>query len=154
MSFWELIIKGIPEGLLDVLGIYLLTKSKMILKNYLITSFIFIIIKFVLKNLLNMGVSTMISLLILVLISVIYNHIEITKTIKAILIVALVLFLCDFLNVLILFLIYGNKAGEFVGFKKAISSIPSTIIFSVSLFLYYFYSKKASIKKGIDEKVI
>jgi hypothetical protein len=153
MTFWELLIKGVPEGFLDVLGVYLISKTKIQLNKYLITSCIFIVFTFILKNLLSQGVSTMVSLLGLVVILVLYNHIEITNSIKSTLIVAIVLIFCETINMLILYFMYGDTFNKFVGFNKAISSIPSTIIFSIVASIYYFVSKNHKGKSAINEEI-
>lgn len=71
ISLVELLVKGIPEGLLDVLAVFILTQQKFVLKKYVIISVVFIISNYLVRLLpINFGVNTMIGLLILVLLFV------------------------------------------------------------------------------------
>lgn len=144
ISWWELLIKGIPESFLDVLGVFLLSKVKFRINQYLIATLYFILATVIIRGFVynNPGVSTMISLLVLVIFMVLYNHIEIASAIKAVLIIVLIIMICEALNMLILYLIYGDNYGEnmknFVGLKKAIIGIPSTILLAISVIIIYF----------------
>lgn len=150
ISLIELVVKGIPEGLLDVLAVFLLTRQAFVIKKYIIISVVFILSNYLIRLLpINFGVNTMIGLLILVLLFVFFTRTDVPKLIKSTIIILITLFLCEMANVAILTLIFGQaKLDEILldPLLKAAYGVPSTVLFALSVFIMSKIVKKKNIE--------
>lgn len=158
ISLIGLFVNGIPEGLLDVLAIFILTKTPFNKRKYLLISFCFITLNYLIRLLpINYGVNTMLGLLVLVLL---FMRIDIQKLIKSSIAILIALFTCEQINLFFLFLIFGKeKILELFKDKdvvliqdtisKALYGIPSTVLFAIIIFIMYLITKKKTVK--IDE---
>ncbi len=158
ISLIELLIKGIPEGLLDVLAIYILTKTPFDKKKYILISSIFIVTTYLIRWLpINLGVNTMISLLVLVVIFLCTTKIDLTKLIKSIISMAIILITCEEINILLLIAIFGkNSAQELLSSSigKSLYGSPSTVFFAIVIFIIYFVIKKKAKNTNTDNTQI
>lgn len=161
ISLIGLFVNGIPEGLLDVLAIFILTKTPFNKRKYLLISFCFITLNYLIRLLpINYGVNTMLGLLVLVLLFTLFMRIDIQKLIKSSIAILIALFTCEQINLFFLFLIFGKeKILELFKDKdvvliqdtisKALYGIPSTVLFAIIIFIMYLITKKKTVK--IDE---
>ena len=153
ISWIELIIKGIPEGFLDVLAIFFFIRMKFDLVKYFILSVGFIFLNYIIRLLpISFGVNTMLGLLALILLFIIICKAEPSKVIKSVIIMAIFLFISEGINSVILILMFGTeKTMSFVSdpITKSISSIPSTVIFAVIVICSYFVLKKRDEHKKV-----
>ncbi|MFA0814423.1 MAG: hypothetical protein ACC608_01395 [Anaerofustis sp.] len=144
-------VKGIPEGLLDVLAVFILTQQKFVLKKYIIISVVFIISNYLVRLLpINFGVNTMIGLLILVLLFVFFTKSDVPKLIKSTIIILITLFVCEFATVAVLTLIFGQAQLDSIlldPMQKALYGIPSTLLFAAAVYAMYYFMKKRKPKK-------
>ena len=93
LSWIELLMKGIPEGFLDVLAIYIFTNTKFEKSRYVILSVLFIASTYLIRLLpINLGVNTMLGLLVLILIFIVGCKAEPPKVIKSVIVMAIFLF--------------------------------------------------------------
>lgn len=145
-SLIELLIKGIPEGLLDVFALYVFTKTPFDKKKYFTTAGIFILIVYIIRWLpINYGVNTMLNLLVLIVLFVTIHKSDIKKIIISVIGITVILFISEELNILLLTAIYGlERTAELLTstLGKTLYGIPSTIFFAAMIFGYYFIKKK------------
>ena len=150
ISLIELIVKGIPEGLLDVLAVFIITRQPFVTKKYIIISVVFILSNYLIRLLpINFGVNTMIGLLILVLLFVFFTKTDVPKLIKSTIIILITLFLCEMANVAILTLIFGQTKLDDIlldPMLKAAYGVPSTVLFGLSVFIMSKIVKKKNIE--------
>lgn len=155
----DVLIKGLPETLLQVYCIYMLTKTKFTIRQFLAITLLLLIIVISLKLLpVVYGVRTLITMVFIALFFVLINRIPIVELGRSILITAIIVVLCEFANVYLLKLVFGEaKTIEFFSetFSKTISGIPSTIFFAgVVIFarLKLFKTKLLVTKNGTTIK--
>jgi hypothetical protein len=150
----ELLIKGVPEGFLDVLAIYLLTKTVFDKKKYLLLSLAFIVSTFIIRNVTdNVPVNTMLSLLILIIFFVTICKAPPFTVIKSTLFMAITLIICETLNGAVLVLIFGQDTAKAFfdhAVSRSISGIPSTLFFALAIVIYYLIVKKINKNKKAE----
>lgn len=141
----EFLLRAIPEGFLFVLAVYIFSKTKIDKNKYIICSVIFAISMFIIRLLpINYGVHTILSLMLLVLLTTTYNKIDVIKAMKSVLIVVLIQFLIEGINVLILTLIPSININNL--FKdpitKTLVGLPSLIVAYLIVYSFYLLNKK------------
>lgn len=155
ISWIELLVKGFPEGFLSVLSIYIFTNTKFNRNKYILLSILMTICTYLIRLLpISLGVNTMLSLLILIILFIILGKAEPQAVIKSVIIMAIFLFVSEGINSLILYAMFGmEKAQTFVNdpTSKSLSSIPSTIIFAVIVLVTYFVLKNRRANKKVKD---
>lgn len=153
MEWFELIAKGIPEGLLDVLMLFLLTNTRITLKNYTISSILFIISTFIIRLLpINVFIHTMIALIPLILIFIVFNKAETSLVIKSALFLTISIVVCELLNVLMLIILFKDfKDIEILlsdPHNKTIYGIPSTVILGIIVLVIFIIKKRKGMNRN------
>lgn len=132
-NIYELLIKGIPETLLVVYGMFILTKSKLSLKQYSLICFIHLCGTYIFRSIhIRTGAITVISLFLLVLAFVFIIKTTIQKTVLSAFILTILLVISECLNLILLQFYYNIPQLETMlaePLKRSIYGIPSTIIF-------------------------
>lgn len=145
----EFFFRGIPEGFLVILAIYVFSKTPIDKKKYITTSLISVFILFLVKMLpVTYGVHTIINIGLIIVISVFINKINKIKAIKAALTFTICQFIAEALN---LFLIQNVlKQDVEVIFSnpvtKSIYGVPSIIIVFILIVSFYNINKKRKIE--------
>ena len=146
ISVTELLIKGVPEGLLTVLTLHLFTGTKVELKKYLPFSLSYVIIIYFIRFLpITLGVNTMLSLLIMILLfQAVYRTTlaQVVRVVTSSVTIMLFIMISEVLNFFLLFLLFGegktvNLLNFSTPFVKSISTIPSTLFFALFVFMGY-----------------
>jgi|GEM_PF-329286 hypothetical protein len=144
ISFFDLLVKGIPESFLFVLAVYIFTRIKIEIKKYLILSFLITIITFLIRLLpITLGVHTILSLLSLIILFIIFYKVNLQiliKTIISVIVIAIIVIISEELNLVFLLSIYGSKKTEQLlnsPTTVSIYSIPSTIFFAVIVLIAF-----------------
>jgi hypothetical protein len=165
-------MKGIPEGILSVFGIYIFTKSKIEAKLFAKMSIIFIVATYFIRFLpINYGVNTILSLLVLIVLAYKLLNVALIKSIKSTLYVAVLIILGESLSTILLIGIYGTSIVDTLKLlgqekdasgvlrnltneqlfneqlHKSILSIPSTIILAIFTIGAYFIFKNIAKKR-------
>jgi len=158
LSLIELLLKGIPEGFLDIWAMYIFTRSKLDKTTYIILSCIFIVTTYFIRLLpISFGVNSMLSILVFIVLFVMIRKVEFPKAVKAAIVVMILLFVSEGLNMLLLISLYGkDKAEQALSSPLGISiySIPSTLIFAAIILISYFIiSKTKKIRKNADGEI-
>jgi hypothetical protein len=153
LSWMELLIKGIPEGFLDVLAVYVLTRTKIDIKKYITMSLIFIVLIYLVRLLpISNGVNTILALLILVALFVFIPKVEPAKIIISTVVVAILLIISETINGAILFSIFGEETTRSFfenPLSRSISGTPSTVIFALFILISHLILSKRGKAKGV-----
>jgi hypothetical protein len=145
ITFLEFIIRGIPEGFMFFLAAYAFSKNKIELKKYILSSLLFSGIVYLMRFLpVQYEALTILNLIVLIGLAAIINKINVIKAIKAGIIIMILGFICEGLNIFIiqfvlqkdLNIIFSNNT------LKVLYGIPSSVIFACIVSTYYLRLKK------------
>lgn len=142
----ELIIRAIPETLLFVGASFVLTKTKIDKKNFVLSSCILCILPYITRLLpVDFGITSLFSLIFLVFSNVKINKIKPVDSIKASVLIYIIMFLSEFINITFMQGVLKINMNEV--FKnpvtRSISGIPSLFIFVIVIFIVHKVSKKS-----------
>lgn len=142
----ELIIRAIPETLLFVGASFVLTKTKIDKKNFVLSSCILCILPYITRLLpVDFGITSLFSLIFLVFSNVKINKIKPVDSIKASVLIYITMFLSEFINITFMQGVLKINMNEV--FKnpvtRSISGIPSLFIFVIVIFIVHKVSKKS-----------
>lgn len=135
----EFFLRCLPEGFLFVFGSYVFSNKKICGKRLFLSGMLLSIIIYLVRLLpIHFGVHTVILIIILIVITVFINHIETIRAISAALISAIMVYICEAVNVLILVKIFGVNIGQaFTNpVTKDIYGTISLILFLTILLLF------------------
>lgn len=139
----EFFLRLIPEMMIFMWGIYVISREKFKLKNYIFATFILAIITFGVRELpIHYGVHTIINNVLTVCILIIIG-IPIIKGVYSTLIMTLLLSLSEILNMLFLKLFSIDSEKLFSNIIiKCILGLPSLIFLAIMIFGIMLYFKK------------
>lgn len=153
----ELVIRGIPESLLFFLAVYAFSKTKLNIKRYLVSSAIYCAMVYIIRFLpIQNGADTILNLIVIITLAFFLNKIDTIKSIKAGIIIMLLEYLCEGINV---FVLQEMDIKLNIIFKnpllKVIYSTPSLLAFGcITIVHYLFLSKRKELKNINYGKVI
>ena len=130
------------QGFAFVLFIYAFCKKKIDAKQYVIQSIIMTAVILIMRNLpINFGVHTLFNMLILILICVVMARLPILQTIIGSLIVTILMFVVELIDVAFFTIIFGGmdnyKNLIQDKFLKAYTAVPATVMFLlITVFIY------------------
>ncbi len=140
ISITQLIIKGIPEGMLTVLAIHFFTRTKIDLKRYLLLCVLYISATYIIRCLpIKLGINTILSMLVLILVFQVAYKAQLEKVAKSVIsCVAILIFIVfsEALNIMLLEFVLGyDKAASLLQSEdmliKSVSITPSTVFFAI-----------------------
>lgn len=151
LSISELFIRGIPEMMIFMWGIYVISKEAFNIKKWLFSSIFIAVLTFIVRMFpIQFGVHTVIDNVLIVSISVIIG-IPLLKAIYSILLMSLLLTLCEFLNVLLLNILSTKIHFEGINpITKAIIGIPSLIGVALLILLIKFLLQRKEGTKSVS----
>lgn len=140
VTFLELVVRGIPEGLIFVLVTYAFSKKIISPKRYILSSMIYTVSVYLIRLLpIQNGADFILNLVVLIATTVIINKIDIIKAIKSGIIVFLLGFVLEGLNFFILQVILKKDLN--IIFQnpttKLFYTIPSLLILGCIVIIYY-----------------
>lgn len=147
LDWIEVFLRGIPEILLIIWGIYVITKTSVNMKNYMFSSMIVVIATYFTRMLpIYMGVHTFIIIFFTICIMA-ATGIPVVKSIYGVLLMFLIVSLSEFLNVVILNLLNINTNIEVINpITKSILGVPSLVItYLFIIVIRYFTATKKEI---------
>jgi branched-subunit amino acid transport protein AzlD len=144
----EFLLRGLPEGFLLILGIYVFSREKINKSNYFISSIVASIVIFFIRELpISYGVHTIIIIILLILLSVFYNNIDSYRAVRSAITILILQYLSEALNLLFLKMIGLDLNIIFENpIMKNVAGIPSVIINGIVIYLFY---KKFGKKDGL-----
>lgn len=143
ISITQLLIKGVPEGMLIVLALHFFTRTKIMWKKYLILSLLYIVATYFIRFLpIKLGINTMLSLLVLILLFQAAYKAQLERVARSVIssvVILIILVLSEALNIFLLQFAFGyDKAAALLQSSnmliKSISITPSTIFLAVFAF--------------------
>jgi len=144
----EFFLRLIPEMMIFMWGVYVISREKFKLKNYIFSSLILAVITFGVRELpIHYGVHTIINNVLTICILIVIG-IPIVKGIYSTLVMTLLLLGCEMLNYLLLSMIGVNIEIQLDNLMmKIILSSPSLIILMIFIYLINKFFKT---KEGMD----
>lgn len=140
----EFLLRGIPEGFLFILSIYVFSKVNINKKRYIISSLLYSITTYIIRLLpINYGVHTILSLLFLGILIIYYNKIDVVKALRGTIIIFLIQFLTEGINVILLNIMsidIDNLSND--PLMKSALGIPSLLFSYLIVCLFYFINKR------------
>lgn len=149
LSFLEFIVRGIPEAILFVFAVYIFSNIKFEIKKFIIASSILAISTFLVRMLpISYGIHTILNIITLVLIASVVIKINIIDSIRCGILTAILMFICEGINMGLIQLIHGNQIEKIFSNPtlKTVYGLPSLIIFTIIILLYKFIKSN---RKGI-----
>lgn len=146
LFIFQIVLGYCLQGLIFVLGMYTFNQQKIILKNYISASALFIVTSYIIRLLpISFGVHTIINMLILVIICIVLLKMPVFNTIRSMSIVMVFLLLSEMADLAVLTMVMGKDKFEEVmhnPLQKAITGIPSNVLFLLLITLSYYILKK------------
>ncbi|HEY8889525.1 MAG TPA: hypothetical protein VIM70_04675 [Clostridium sp.] len=152
ISIMELIIRGIPEGLLVMWACCILSKTKIQFHRYLLSTIILVIGTYVVRNLpISLGINTLLILGLIIITNVRINKISVIKSIQVSVIVIIIQFTSEVINVFIIKYIFKADLIQVFSnvYSKTLYGIPSLVLFVFfTIILNKFLNKKNVVDKN------
>lgn len=141
LTLFEYVLRSIPESFLIVFIIGLICRNRIVTKNYILSSVILSIFQFIIRLLpINYGVHTLLGVFATIIIMVKINNTDITKTIRGTLITTLILFSCEWVNMMMLYIRFGDDLYDLMTnrFIKIALGMPSIFVFGIIAYLFRY----------------
>ena len=159
ITLLEFLLRGLPEAFLMVFAVYSFSKITVMIKKYIITSMLFVIAVCLIRLLpIQYGVHTILNIIVLIVLTVNINKINIIKSIQASIMVAILEFICEGINMFIIQYIFRLNVKYVLSkpLVKTLYGLPSLLIFAAIVSIYYFRlakrNKLTEVKNGEDIK--
>ncbi|EJP6472626.1 hypothetical protein K8O96_08275 [Clostridium sporogenes] len=140
LSVVEFVARAVPEAFLLIFAIYTFSNTRINKKRYLLSSFLMIIMIFIIRSLpISYGIHTILSIMVLVLLSYIINKIDVITAVKSTIITIIFQFVCEGINIFIIQYVLKDDMNYIFNNAnlKTIYGIPSLIIFTCIVLLLY-----------------
>ncbi|GAB6169473.1 hypothetical protein JCM1393_19330 [Clostridium carnis] len=141
----EFFLRAIPESFLFMFAIYSFSGLVINKKKYIISSSIYSIVAFSVRMLpITYGVHMVITIIIAIVLSHIYNKIDVIKSIKSVMIMFIIQFISEWINIFLIENILNKNINiVFSNVKlKSIYGLPSLLIGWIIVSIYYIYIVK------------
>ncbi|MFL0267667.1 hypothetical protein [Candidatus Clostridium radicumherbarum] len=145
VSYVEFLLRGIPEGLLFYFAAYAFTKQRIHLKRYFLSCILQSVIVYLIRFLpIQNGTDAILNLILLITLSVIINKFEIIQAIRAGIIIILLEFICEAINVYFIQFILKKDLNLLFNnpMQKILYSSPSLLLFGCLAIGYYIILRK------------
>lgn len=142
----EFIIRTIPEVLLFIGASFVLTKTKINKKNFIISSCILVNAPYITRMLpIDYGIHSLLLLVFLIFLNIKINRIKPIPSIKAAVVIFIVMFASEYINIIFIQVVLKLNMNEI--FKnpatRSISVIPSLFIFAAVIFIVHKISNES-----------
>ncbi|MGH4050772.1 MAG: hypothetical protein ACREVX_05380 [Clostridium sp.] len=158
LTLIEFFFRGLPEGFLFMFGVYVFSKTVINLKRYILSSIILVGAIYLIRLLpIQYGVHTILNIIMLIILTVNINKIGIIKSIQTSLMVMILEFICEGINVFIIQYIFKANIIYLLSEPtlKILYGIPSLLIFTAIVVTYHFYvARKKKLSEVLNGKVI
>ncbi|GAA0084354.1 hypothetical protein UT300007_07930 [Clostridium sp. CTA-7] len=146
----EFFLRAIPEGFLFIFAIYVFSKEMIDKRKYVISSIIYSTAIFLIRMLpINYGVHTILAVLFLLFLTITYNNIDVIKTMSSTIIIFIVQFLSEGINMLIIQFLPDIDQLFKDPVLKTILGLPSLIIASLITYIFYKKINKKDVLKDV-----
>lgn len=140
ISWFEFVVRGIPEEFLFVLAAHAFSKTCINLKKYLLSGVMYWIMVYMIRLLpIQYGVHSILNIIALIVLVSSVNKIEIIKSIRAGIIIFILGFIFEGINIFLIQFVLKKDISIIMNnnILKTLYGLPSVIIFGVVVALYY-----------------
>ena len=144
LTLLEFFLRTIPESFILIMALFILCDVKIKVKPYIISSILYGVCQYFIRILpINYGINTIIGIFVIILIMNQICKAEIILAIKSSLIITIVLFLLEWINMIGLTFLFGDYMKVIFNNStlKILYGIPSLILLE-GLILIYYKTKK------------
>ena len=145
VSFLELVTRGVPESFLFVYSVYIITNTKIDNKKYFLSSIMLALIGFFNRLLpISYGIHTILNIIVLVILSTCIIKINVLQSIKASLLICIIMFICEGVNMFLIQILYGDNIVKVLTnpVLKTLYGIPSLIMTTIIILIIKFLLNK------------
>ncbi|MDV3427385.1 MAG: hypothetical protein LIR50_10015 [Bacillota bacterium] len=145
ISWFEFIVRGIPEEFLFVLAVHAFSKTGINLKKYILSGTLFWIMAYLIRLLpIQYGINTILSLIALIIIVNFINKIDIVKSIRSGLITLILEFIFEGINLIFIQFVFKIDLKIVMNnpIAKTLYGFPSIILFGIFVIAYYIRLSK------------
>ena len=149
LTVFEFLIRVIPESFIIMFALFTLCNIEINKNLYIISSILLGIFEYSIRFLpINYGVNTIIAIFVMIIIMYKINKSDTVLAIKSSLIVTIALFICEWVNVFMINILFKDKLEEIMSnvVLKTIVGIPSLLCFAIITMVYHL--KKGRFKRG------
>lgn len=152
ISLFEFAIRTMPEAFLFILANYAFFKKKIDPLPYVSCSVILGVFIYLVRLIdINFGVHIILNLICLILLSVYVCKIDLFTAVKGSMLMTLLSFIIELINMVILQLIFKDRLEIIMenSYQKALAGLPGIFLFAItSLTLYFYLTRKTRITVG------
>lgn len=110
LTVFEFLIRLIPEAFVLMFALFMLCNIKVVMNRYVVSSILLGVFEYIIRFLpINYGVNTILGIFIMIIIMYKINNSDMIASVKASLIITIVLFICEWVNVLLLNIVLREK---------------------------------------------
>lgn len=152
ITWLEFFLRGLPEAFLLIIGAYIFSNTVINIKKLIISSVIFLIAGTLIRILpIQYGVHTILSIIVCIILTVNICKISIIKSIQGNLMSIILEFICEGINVFIIKYIFKENIMHLISnpTMKILYGIPSLLIFTTIITIFYFYKARVLKLKGV-----
>ncbi|WP_294401622.1 hypothetical protein [uncultured Clostridium sp.] len=140
LTLVEFFLRTIPESFILMMALFILCNINITMKPYVMSSTLFGVCQYFIRRLpINYGVNTILGIFIMILIMHKINKSEIIPSIKSSLIMTIVLFILEWVNIVVLTFLF-NDSLEIIfnnSILKILSGMPSLVLLALMTLIYY-----------------
>lgn len=140
LTLVEFFLRTIPESFILMMALFILCNINITMKPYVMSSTLFGVCQYFIRRLpINYGVNTILGIFIMILIMHKINKSEIIPSIKFSLIITIVLFILEWVNIVVLTFLF-NDSLEIIfnnSILKILSGMPSLVLLALMTLIYY-----------------
>ncbi|WP_294153497.1 hypothetical protein [uncultured Clostridium sp.] len=148
LTLVEFFLRTIPESFILMMALFILCNINITMKPYVMSSTLFGVCQYFIRRLpINYGVNTILGIFIMILIMHKINKSEIIPSIKFSLIITIVLFILEWVNIVVLTFLF-NDSLEIIfnnSILKILSGMPSLVLLALMTLIYYKEKGKSRI---------
>lgn len=154
----ELLVRGIPESFISMLGVYAFSKTIFRIKPYLISSLVLFFGTILIRSLpINTSYFVMLIFLLIVILSITIVKTGLSRGIKGSIVTYIFLIVTESFNTFLLFALYGKDIKDRIASDatyRTLHFIPSTLVFALIIITSFVYlnRKRLGTKNGTGGK--
>ena len=150
LTWFEFLIRTIPEEFLFVLAIHAFSKTKVDLKRYILSGVVASIAAYLIRLLpIEYGVHSLLALIFLIVMVNFVNKIDIIKSIQSGIIAFIICFVFEGLSLSFIQFILKKDLNIVMSnsINKTLIGLPSLVFFGIVVVIYYYrFSKRKELK--------
>ena len=150
LTVFEFLLRLIPEAFVLMFALFMLCNIKVVMNRYVVSSILLGVFEYIIRFLpINYGVNTILGIFIMIIIMYKINNSDMIASVKASLIITIVLFICEWVNVLLLNIVLREKLEIIMNNSvlKTIAGIPSLLCLATITWTYHLKKRRCCCDK-------